>query len=203
MPSGRLSRLPADRRRRLVEVAVAEFATAGYESASLNRIIERCQMSKSSFYYVLSSKAELYEFVVSELLAEVRNEFPTAAPGEFAGDDFWERLEAYFSAAVRALEREPRFLLLGRMFYLPAPATAAVGGVLDAVRDWVREVLRVGRGCGAVRTDLPDTLQAELVFRIVQVFDQWTVEHYDDIAAGARQGLAGAQFATIRRTLAP
>ncbi|ODQ88940.1 hypothetical protein BHQ18_17080 [Mycolicibacterium flavescens] len=195
--------MPAERRRHLVEVATAEFSSAGYESASLNRIIEQCGMSKSSFYYVLSSKAQLYEFVVDELLADVKEIFPVVAPGEFSGDQFWDQLQGYYAAVVRVLEREPRFLLLGRMFYLPAPEAAAVGGVLDAVRDWVRDVLRVGRGCGAVRTDLPESLQGELVFRILQVFDQWTVHHYDDITAAARTDLADAQFATIRRTLAP
>ncbi len=72
--------MSAERRRRLVEAAVGEFTSSGYELASLNRIIERCQMSKSSFYYVLSSKAELYEFVVGDLLADVKTEFPIVAP---------------------------------------------------------------------------------------------------------------------------
>ncbi|SEH69771.1 DNA-binding transcriptional regulator, AcrR family [Mycolicibacterium rutilum] len=192
--------MSAERRRRLVEAAVGEFTSSGYELASLNRIIERCQMSKSSFYYVLSSKAELYEFVVGDLLADVKTEFPIVAPEEFAGGDFWERLERYYASLLNVARQHERFQDLGRMFYLPAPTKTAVGGVLDAVRDWVRQVLRVGRGCGGVRTDLPEDLQAELVFRILQVFDEWAVGQAD---TDASTDLADALFATIRRTLAP
>ncbi|KUI04402.1 TetR/AcrR family transcriptional regulator [Mycobacterium sp. IS-3022] len=197
--------MPAARRQRLVEVAATEFGSAGYEQASLNRIIERCGMSKSSFYYVLSSKAELYEFVVRELITDVAADIPVVAAEEFAGEQFWPRLERFFTDLVLVSQRQQKFLLLGRMFYLqaPDPARSAVSGALDAVRDWVQEVLRIGRRCGAVRTDLPEPLQAELIFRILQVFDEWTLAHYDDFPVTALPELADAQFATIRRTLAP
>ncbi|BBY46281.1 TetR/AcrR family transcriptional regulator [Mycolicibacterium celeriflavum] len=197
--------MPAARRQQLVEVAATEFGSVGYEHASLNRIIERCGMSKSSFYYVLSSKAELYEFVVRELITDVSADIPVVAPEEFAGEQFWPRLEQFFADLVLFSQRQQNFLLLGRMFYLqaPDPARAAVSGALDAVRDWVQEVLSVGRRCGAVRTDLPEPLQAELILRILQVFDEWTLAHYDDFPVTALQELADAQFATIRRMLAP
>ncbi len=197
--------MPAEKRRRLVETAALEFGSAGYEHASLNRIIDKCAMSKSSFYYILSSKAELYEFVVEELIAEVAAEIDVVEPEQFAGTEFWPKIERYFTKLVWVSQREPTFLLLGRMFYLqaPDPAKTAVGGALGAVREWVRQVLHVGRRSGAVRTDLPEPLQAELVFRILQVFDEWTIAHYDDFADSTLQQLAVAQFATIRRTLAP
>lgn len=197
--------MPAERRRRLVTVAAAEFASAGYEHASLNRIIERCDMSKSSFYYVLSSKAELYDFVVRELITDIAADMAIVEPTHFAGDRFWLRVEEFFADLLAVSERSEQFLLLGRMFYLQAPdsAKSAVSGMLTSVRNWVQDVLEVGRRCGAVRTDLPPELQAELVFRILQVFDEWTLARYDDFAPADRQALAEAQFATIRRTLAP
>lgn len=197
--------MPAEKRRRLVETAALEFGSAGYEHASLNRIIEQCAMSKSSFYYILSSKAELYEFVLQELIAEVSAEIDVVAPEHFAGNEFWSKVERYFANLIAVSQREHSFLLLGRMFYLqaPDPAKTAVDRTLGAVREWVHEVLRVGRRCGAVRTDLPEPLQAELVFAILQVFDEWTIAHYADFSASALQDLAVAQFATIRRTLAP
>ncbi|KUI43153.1 hypothetical protein AU197_24355 [Mycobacterium sp. IS-1590] len=197
--------MPAEKRRRLVETAAVEFGSAGYEHASLNRIIEQCGMSKSSFYYILPSKAELYEFVLQELTAAVSAEIDVVEPEQFAGTEFWSRVERYFENLIRIAQHERHFLLLGRMFYLqaPDPAKTAVGAALGAVREWVQEVLRVGRRCGAVRTDLPEPLQAELVFRILQVFDEWTIANYAAFSDSARQELAVAQFATIRRTLAP
>ncbi|HET6735300.1 TetR/AcrR family transcriptional regulator [Mycobacterium sp.] len=197
--------MPSERRRRLVEIASAEFASEGYEHASLNRVIDACGMSKSSFYYFLPSKAELFDFVVRELIDEVASNITIPDAGEFIGRGFWPRLEEFFSGLVRASQQQDAFLTLGRMFYSEAPDAAAtsVSGTLAVVRTWVEGVLRVGRQSGAVRDDLPDTLQYGLVFGILQVFDQWTVEHYQDFAPADLRGLAQAQFATIRRVLEP
>lgn len=197
--------MPPERRRRLVEVASAEFASEGYEHASLNRVIDKCGMSKSSFYYFLPSKAELFDFVVCELVDEVASNIAVPDPDEFAGRGFWRRLEDFFSGLVQASQQQDAFLTLGRMFYSAAPdaATTSVGGTWSSVRTWVEDVLRVGRQSGAVRDDLPEALQYSLVFGILQVFDQWTVEHYQDFAPADLLALAEAQFATIRRVLKP
>jgi len=196
--------MPADRRHRLFEVASAEFASEGYEHASLNRIIDRCGLSKSSFYYFIPSKAELFDFTVQELVEEVAKNIAIPDPAEFAGDGFWPRLDEFFSGLVLASQQEA-FLTLGRMFYSEAPGAAktSVSSTLAAVRAWVEELLRVGRRSGAVRDDLPEALQYRLVFRILQVFDEWTVEHYEDFTPDELGALADAQFATIRRVLEP
>ncbi len=195
--------MPAQRRRALVDVAAAEFASAGYENASLNRIIETCGMSKSSFYYVLSSKAELFDFVVRELMDEVAANITIPKPEEFAGRSFWRRLDGFFADLVAASQGQEAFLTLGRLFYSQAPATAAgtVDDTLSAVRVWVADVLRVGRRSGAVRADLPEALQVSLIFATLQVFDEWTVAHYDEMPPADLRKLADAQFATIRRML--
>ncbi len=197
--------MPVDRRHQLVAVAAAEFASSGYQEASLNRIIRDCGMSKSSFYYFVPSKEELFTFVVQELIDEVGTELRVPEPDEFAGPEFWSRLEAYFSGLVRLAERRESFLTLGRMFYSGAPdeAKGTVGGALAAVRDWVEQVLRVGRRCGAVRDDLPDALQYNLVTGVLQIFDEWTVRHYDEFTPDQLRALGDAQFASIRRLLAP
>lgn len=195
--------MSADRRRRLLEAAASEFASAGYENASLNRIIEQCEMSKSSFYYVFSSKAELFDFVIAELIDQVTGVVRFPSPKEFAGEEFWLRLERFFADLVATSQQHEAFLTLGRMFYNEAPATArtTVNATLAAVRTWVSQLLQVGRGSGAVRDDLPEQLQALLLFRILQVFDEWTLAHYDQMSAGELSALADAQFATIRRML--
>ncbi len=194
-----------DRRRRLVEIAAAEFASEGYGNASLNRIIDGCGMSKSSFYYVLNSKADLFEFVVRELLDSAAGTISIPKPEEFAGCMFWPRLERFFADLVVASQTHEWFLTLGRMFYSQSPSTeqGTVSDTLAAVRAWVEELLLVGRASGAVRDDLPEALQVPLALGVIQVFDEWTVAHYDEIPPAEHGSLADAQFAAIRRLLEP
>jgi AcrR family transcriptional regulator len=193
------------KRRRLVEVAAAEFASQDYENTSLNRIIDGCDMSKSSFYYVLDSKAELFEFVVRELVDIVADTIEIPKPEEFAGPEFWPRLQAFFADLVVASQTHESFLTLGRMFYSKSPSAqqGTVDDTMAAVRTWVDEVLQVGRAADVVRTDLPQPWQAGLAFGIIAVFDEWTVAHYEEIPPGELAALADAQFATIRRLLEP
>ncbi len=194
-----------ERKRRLVDASAAEFASAGYEKASLNRIIDACGMSKSSFYYVLSSKAELFEFVVGELVDVVASIITIPEPEEFTGRKFWPRLERFYADLVAASQNHESFLTLGRMFYSRSPS-AEYGTITEtwaAVRTWVEELLMVGRASGSVSDDLPQALQADLAFGIIQVFDEWTVTRYDEIPPAEIRALADAQFATIRRMLEP
>jgi AcrR family transcriptional regulator len=194
-----------ERKRRLIAVSAAEFASAGYENASLNHIIDACGMSKSSFYYVLSSKAQLFEFVVRELVDAVASNITIPRPEEFAGRTFWPRLERFFADLVVASQTHESFLTLGRMFYSRSPSTepGTVSDTLAAVHTWVDELLRVGRASGSVADDLPQALQASLAFRVIQVFDEWTVAHYDEMPPAQVRALADAQFWTIRRMLEP
>ncbi|MCT7656909.1 TetR/AcrR family transcriptional regulator [Mycobacterium deserti] len=203
MPEARLKRMPPYRMRRLVDVAAAEFAAFGYENASLNRIIEHCEMSKSSFYYVLSSKAELFDFVVQQLTEEVARHISIPPAEFFTGPLFWPKLHDFFDELIAASDHQPA-LTLGRVFYSgPAPETTAVNATLAAAHAWVAEVVQVGRDARAVRDDLPAALQVTLVFRMLQVFDEWTVQRIDEFRAEDLKALAGAQFAAIRRLLAP
>ncbi|MFI5510822.1 TetR/AcrR family transcriptional regulator [Mycobacterium sp. NPDC051804] len=205
MNTGRLRRMDPERRRRLVEVSAVEFGSAGYENASLNHIVDACGMSKSSFYYVLPSKAHLFEFVVSELLDAVASTITIPKPEEFAGRAFWPRLERFFADLVVAAQTHESFLTLGRMFYSQSPPAeqGTVSETLTTVRTWVEELLLVGRASGSVYDDLPQALQVSLAFGVIAVFDEWTMTHYDEIPPTEVGALAAAQFATIRRMLEP
>lgn len=202
--SGRIARMPADRRSRLIREGAAEFSSQGFANASLNRIIERCGMSKSSFYYLFESKEEFHDFVVAQLLAELAAVIRVPAATDFAHGDFWLRVEALFDELTRAATGDRAHLEVGRMFYSAAPEAArgAVSATLTAAREWVQDVLRVGRRRGAVRDDLPESLQCQLTFGVLQIFDEWSVSNLAGHDGTEAQALAGAQFATLRRLLA-
>lgn len=197
--------MPADRRRRLIEVAAAEFASTGYAQASLNRIISRCEISKSSFYYFIDSKAELFDWVTRELVDETSRELSIPDPEEFNGPQFWTALEDFFVEFIRYSQQHPEFRTLGRMFYSDPPesARATVAATMAATESWAHRTLCVGRRCGAVRDDLPEALQYSLAFAVVQVFDEWTLHRYEEYSPAALRTLTDHQFAAIRRLLEP
>lgn len=196
--------MPTERRRRLVRIAAAEFAAAGYAQASLNKIIRTCGMSKSSFYHVFTAKQDLFDLVVSDLVVELGTTIDFPAPEDFGGERFWATAGHLWEAMMASAD-DDALLALGRMFHLSNTPEAARGTVIEtvhAVRTWLADVLERGRAAGQVRDDLPLSLQVELVFAILQAFDAWTLAR-TDLSPAEVTDLVAAQWATLRRTLEP
>lgn len=183
--------------------AAREFASAGYERASLNRIIRACGMSKSSFYHLFASKRDLFELTVRDLSAALLDTTRIPAPAEFSAE-FWPKVERLFDQLTSAALGDESFTALGRMFYLsgvPGDEHNAVSESLAAAETWLREVLETGRRTGAVRDDLPVALQSRLVFAILRTLDEWTLTHSDHFAPEELTRLVRAELGTIRRVL--
>lgn len=171
-----MATLTGHHRDRLIEATVAEFASVGYEGASLNRIIQAAGISKSSFYHAVGSKAELLDAVVETLIADVRAHWIPPAPELFSGADFWPRLDAVLTDLGELAAADPALGLLGRIFYLPAAgAVDARTALLDAVHAWVAEVLRMGVSTGAVREDVPVDALAAATFGMLRGLDEWAL----------------------------
>lgn len=194
--------MPGERRELLVRVAGAEFAAEGYDGASLNRIVHACGLSKSSFYHVISSKAELFDMVVAELSRAMLAAVSIPAPRDFAGADFWEKCRSLFGSLLAASAGDAAFMTLGRMFYLSgAPAGGAVSPAMEGIRIWLDGVLASGRESGAIRSDLPAELQGRLLFAVLRTFDEWGVARGGDMGPAEMAAIAQAQLAAIERLL--
>jgi AcrR family transcriptional regulator len=202
---GKKPRVMAPQRyRRLLEVAASEFAGAGFERASLNAIIRECAISKSSFYHYFESKEALFDTVVMAAATELAGALAAPDPATLAEPDFWDRIAAFVAQAEGVLMRKAWYSDLGRLFYLADLSTErspALQQVLMRIAEWVARALAAGRACGAVRDDLPATLQAELAFAVLRAMDRWSLRHMDEIEAG--DDLVARQLDALRRLLAP
>lgn len=206
MSKKRQPKMAPERYRRLLEKAAREFAEAGVERASLNTIISSCSMSKSSFYHYFESKQALFETVVDEAAAALAKDLAVPDPASLAGPDFWDRIAAFTQHAAAVSAQQTWYRDLGRLFYLidhTAGQNPAQLRVLEQAAGWLADALVAGRACGAVRNDLPATLQAELVFAVLQAMDRWSVRHMHEFDADTRLKLAMQQLAALRSLLEP
>lgn len=202
-----MTALAGPHRDALVEATVAEFAAAGYDGASLNRIIRAAGLSKSSFYHAVGSKAELFDSVVAALVEDVRARWTPPSPGDFAGERFWPMVDRVLDDLLALSTTDRALRLLGRIFYLPATGTAdARSALLGAVQVWVGEVLRVGGESGNVRDDVPIDALAAAAFGMLRGLDEWALRDasYDPAgtAHGADAAAASAPGLLLRAMLA-
>ncbi len=195
--------LAPERLEEVLRTAAREFVTAGYERASLNRIIRVCRMSKSSFYHYFDSKAALFDAVVRATMGRLAREISAPAPSELSGPGFWDGVTRTVEKVLVLASREDWYADAGRLFYLPdAPVehSPAARDSIGAVRAWLVGVLEVGRSCGAVRTDLPVALQATLASDVVQSLDRWALGHGQEYPDA--QALSRVLTDVLRRVLA-
>ncbi|HEU4962106.1 MAG TPA: helix-turn-helix domain-containing protein [Sphingomonas sp.] len=198
--------IPPERHQLLFEIAAREFAAHGFENASLNAIIRACGLSKSSFYHFFASKEALFDRVVEAAAAALARDLAAPNPETFAGPQFWDRVAAFTGEALLIASRQAWYADFGRLFYLPdhaASRSKVLAHILAEVADWVARVIAVGRASGAVGDDLPASLQAELVFAVLQAMDRWSLHHLEDLDETTQANLLASQFDALRRLLAP
>lgn len=196
--------LEGERRERLVRTAAHEFAEVGFEQASLNAIITRCRMSKSSFYHVIDSKLALYDLVLTDVSVRLREELALPEPQVFAGDDYWSRVLDLIARLTEVLPSDSLYVDLGRILYdrRKPDGSMHAGRISASIEQRVHDMILVGRDCGAVRKDLPSSLQGALAFSMLRTLDEWSVHHHGEIQSEQVSDLVGAQMAALRRIFA-
>lgn len=88
MPQQTFFNLPDDKRQRILDLAIDEFAEHSYKTASISRIVKKAGIAKGSFYQYFEDKKDLYLYLV-QLAGEQKADFfqkfepPDAKMGAF------------------------------------------------------------------------------------------------------------------------
>ena len=64
MPNQTFFNIPEEKRDKIVKIAIAEFASHDYDSASITKIVKQAKIAKGSFYQYFEDKKELYLYLV-------------------------------------------------------------------------------------------------------------------------------------------
>ena len=177
MPRPRFHKLPPAQQQAILRAAFDEFATHGFRSASLNRIIDAAGISKGSMYYYFEGKEELYSHVArGELgrLFALAGPFPV--PSARDPEAFWSTLEEYYRRMMVALAASPKLAALARDWILASASPKLQQAQKDmegALIPWFEQALVAGQRARAVRKDVPAGLLIAVVFGMGQAMDTW------------------------------
>jgi AcrR family transcriptional regulator len=159
MPRPRFQRADAEKSEALLDAATFEFASHGYEDASINRILLAAGFSKGSFYYYFDDKADL-AIAVLERWAKRYNVIWDEVPLPSTPEEFWGIGEAVLARSTAQLREEPHVTIDAMMRLGTALArqtdvrerqsnSAVTALMTKNVAIWKR-----GQEIGAVREDL-------------------------------------------------
>lgn len=113
MPTDTFKNLPEEKRARILDVAITEFAAHPYEAASISNIVRQAGIAKGSFYQYFADKQELYRYLI-ELGTEERLALLKNLPTPDYASDLFGYLRWLFLTAVHFEVRYPR---LARISY--------------------------------------------------------------------------------------
>jgi len=97
--------LPEERKTKIIEICLSEFALQDYEDASLNEIIKNLALAKGSFYRYFKNKKMLYSYLFNYCI-EYRlshDKILNIEPSE----DFFELFRQHFHARLSFEEKHP------------------------------------------------------------------------------------------------
>jgi AcrR family transcriptional regulator len=205
MPRPRFMRMDERRREEILEAAAQEFATHGYEQASLNRLLEVVGLSKGSFYYYFDDKADLFGSVLS-MVWERCLAGSVADISGLSAADFWPYIDA-LARANRELLRSCSWIVgISKLLHDP-PGSPEARKVVEermvGLKTWRLELLRRGQEVGAVRRDLPVELLAAMVAGLDGAVDRWLLASWEQLDRDERERLMDVLFSLSRLVLAP
>jgi AcrR family transcriptional regulator len=205
MPRPRFHKLAPPQQQAILRAAFDEFATHGFHSASLNRIIDAAGISKGSMYYYFDGKEELYVHVArAELgrLFESAGTFPVPVAQDT--DAFWSTLEDYYLRIMAAFAASPKLAALARDWIIASANPTLQQAQKDmegALMPWLERALHAGQRAGAVRKDVPAMLLIAVVFGMGQAMDTWLLTQ--ELDPNKVRKLVRIFVGMIRRALEP
>ncbi|MCB0036140.1 MAG: TetR/AcrR family transcriptional regulator, partial [Anaerolineales bacterium] len=120
MPKETFFNLPDDKRERLLQIAINEFADNDYQNASISRIVKEMGIAKGSFYQYFEDKKDLFMYLIDLSLQEKQQllgkiDIPAEA-------NMFEMLRFVFQMQVKFDFEHPRLSEVGyRAIYREVP----------------------------------------------------------------------------------
>ena len=141
MPSQTFLNLPEKKRERITQLAIAEFAAADYDKASITNIVKQAKIAKGSFYQYFEDKKDLYLHLVDSATQE-RMAFIEMARVDEPTKDFFETLRWLFKVSTQFSFEHPLLnQIINRAAYGDCPFRDDVleRSQLAETRTWLAE----------------------------------------------------------------
>jgi AcrR family transcriptional regulator len=112
MPKQTFFNLSVEKKQRILAAGKEEFAAHPYLKTSINRIIEKADISKGSFYQYFENKKDLYKYIIDQA-SEEKMKFLNQKINDYQELAFFELLRELFVASIQFKNAYPEFSEIG------------------------------------------------------------------------------------------
>lgn len=204
MPTKRFENLDEERRRKILDIAGAEFSQKGFEGSSLNTIIQKAKISKGSMYYYFEDKEDLYLTVLKQAMSDFAELVGGIATGTYT-DDFWGDIREFYTRVLEVSFARPELIsLVGGYFSLSGNkyGSGTFVAFYHQIMVYIENIIVRGQEMGAVRTDIPLDLLVTIICSMGEAMDFWVVTHWEELSTKKPRKTANQMIKIFRRVAA-
>ena len=168
MPKDTFFNLIDEKREKIINEALREFEENDFESASINQIVIRSEISKGSFYQYFEDKKDLYRYIIKLMIDEKMTYISPMLQQPF-DHGFFEVIREMNLAGLRFAKDHPNYTIIGNRL-LKNTRT-------EIYQEFFKEnegqayaiyehLLRKAIETGEVRADLDVSFTARIIFKL-------------------------------------
>lgn len=180
MPKETFFNLNEEKRNKIFDTALKEFAVNDYNSASINNIVENAEISKGSMYQYFENKKDLYLYLLDQA-SDKKLKF-ISKNTEANKEDFFELLKAMHLEGAKFDLTNPKYskLLLNAMNESYIEKIGYIGIKLKKGSDqFFKGYIDKAQKDGKIRSDIDSQFLSFLVSRISLTLIEYVAEKYD------------------------
>ncbi|WP_425449663.1 TetR/AcrR family transcriptional regulator [Dethiothermospora halolimnae] len=102
----KFEKLPEEKKEKIINACIEEFAKYGYEKSSTNRIIKRADISKGILFHYFGNKKSLYLYIVDYAMNYYSDKVDKCIEN-IETKDIFERIKAWSLIKLKLFSEEP------------------------------------------------------------------------------------------------
>jgi len=186
LPRERFKNLESDKQKRILEIAIDEFASHGFRQASMNRMVQKLAIAKGSLFQYFVNKEGLFRVIFEHAVELVRRSLRQVKQ-DTAGSDFFQRIGQSLLTGIGFIRKHPKIyrIYLKMIFQEDFPLrTEFLQQVHLFSNDYLRPLVEKGIADGDLRSDLNVNMTVFFLDALMDRFLQAYCVSFLDAGAG-------------------
>jgi len=179
MPKDTFFNLPEEKRLKIEVVAIDEFAANGYDKASINRIVDHCQIAKGSFYQYFRNKKDLFKYIL-ERAYEEKLKFMSPVMENPEAHDFFTLLKELYMSGLKFGEANPKLMAIGNQL-LKNKDHAVYQEILGESKPLANGIFKNLLELAISRGEVRENIDVKFISFLITSMNVSIIEYYFDV----------------------
>lgn len=176
MPRDTFFNLPEEKRKRIMDAAIDEFANHPFHKATISRIVQKADIPKGSFYQYFKNKKDLFTYIVS-LGGDKKFKHLNRVIENAEVTDFFKLLRYIYLAGIEFAKENPKLAMIGEIFMRSSDSELKqeiLDDTITKAKRFLKDLLEKGIENG----DIDPRVDVEVVSMILTSYNVSLTEYF-------------------------